>query len=181
MTELLRMPLDPLPVLICEALMALLFAHAAVVKFTDRSLFEQHLAAYGVPVRLVTPLAIALPGAEALVVLALLSPWRALGGVLAFALLLVYGMAMAWQRLQRRTLDCGCGGAPLPVSWWLVMRNVVLAALALLAAAPFAGRGLGFVDAAITAAAVALATLLYAAFNQVLRQFARLDTIAASR
>ena len=38
---------------------------------------------------------------------------------------------MAWHRAHGSRLDCGCGGEPLPVSWVLVARNGVLAALAL--------------------------------------------------
>jgi hypothetical protein len=46
---------------------------------------------------------------------------------------------MAFNLAQgRRLLDCGCGGAPLALSWSLVVRNAVLA----LAAVP-AALGLG--------------------------------------
>jgi hypothetical protein len=174
-------PIDPLWAAICVALTAALLLHAAAAKAGDLALFEQHLAAYGVPPRLLGSAARLLPAAEGLTVIALLSPWRGAGAALAAALLLLYAAAMAWQRLHGRVLDCGCGGAPLRVSWALVARNLVLAAIAAAAAVPVAQRGLGVADALVIAAAVVLGTLLYAAFNQVLRQGGALDPAALSR
>jgi hypothetical protein len=67
------------------------------------------------------------------------------------------------------------------VSWPLVGRNGVLAAVALASAMPVADRSLGLADALVIAAAVVLGALLYAAFSQVLRQFAANDPAAAPR
>lgn len=79
--------IDPLLVWIALACTATLFAHAAVAKLSDRTLFEQHLAAYGVPHGLL-PLAVWLiPLAEAATAVALLTPARAAGAALAAALL----------------------------------------------------------------------------------------------
>jgi hypothetical protein len=142
------MTLDPLLVWIAVACTATLFAHGGIAKLGDRALFEQHLAAYGVP--------------------------PALTGALAW-LLLLYAAAMAWHRKQGHALDCGCGGEPLPLSWALVLRNLVLAALALAAAAPMAARALGLADFLVIAAALVLGTLLHAALHQMLRHRARLS------
>ena len=160
---------DPLLVWIARACIAALFAHAAVAKLADRSLFEQHLAAYGVPHRVRPLLAWLLPVAEAAAALALLTPWRGLGAVSAAALLGLYAAAMAWHRARGRRLDCGCGGEPLPLSWTLVLRNVCLALLAAAAGATMAVRALGLGDFAVIAAALLLAALLHAALHQVLR------------
>lgn len=165
---------DPLLVWIAVACLATLFAHAAVTKAADALLVEQHLAAYGVPGALLTPAARLLPAAEGAAALLLLTPWRAAGAALAALLLLAYAAAMGWHRLHGRSLDCGCGGEPLPVSWALVGRNLLLAALALLAAAPMAPRAMAIGDFAVVAAAVLLGTLLYAALHQVLRHRAGL-------
>lgn len=162
-------PLDPLPAWIAAAALATLFAHAALAKFADRALLEQHLSVYGVPPALLPPATRALPLFEAGIAALLLSPWRTLGAALGAALLLAYAATMAWHRTRGHELDCGCGGEPLPVSWALVARNLVLAALALTATAPLAPRALGLADFAVLAAALPLAALLYAAFNQVLR------------
>jgi hypothetical protein len=173
--------MDPLWAAICVAWTAALLLHAAAAKAGDLALFEQHLTAYRVPPSLAWPMARALPAVEAVAVVLLLSPWRGAGALLAALLLLGYAAAMAWQRLQGRVLDCGCGGAPLPVSWALVARNGVLAAVALASAAPMVDRSLGMADGLVVAAAVVLGALLYAAFNQVLRQFAAVDPTAAPR
>lgn len=163
------MTLDPLLVWIAVACTATLFAHAAVAKAADRPLLEQHLAAYGVPLPLTPVLAWLVPAAEAVVALLLLTPWRAAGAAGAVALLLLYAAAMGWHRAQGHTLDCGCGGEPLPLSWALVLRNVCLALLAAAAGATMAVRALGLGDFAVIAAALLLATLLHAALHQVLR------------
>lgn len=165
--------MDPVVTWIAAACTATLLAHAALAKLADRALFEQHLAAFGVPMPLLMPLAWLLPLAEALAAALLLSPWQAAGAGLAAALLLLYAAAMARLRAAGRTPDCGCGGEPLPVSWALVLRNAALAALALLAAVPVAPRALTRADMALIAATLLLATLLYAAVHQVLRHRAR--------
>jgi len=170
-------PVDPLAAWIAAALIAALFAHAAIAKLADRARLEHHLAAYGVPQAAVAALAWALPLLEGVTAGLVLTPWRPVGAVAAAALLLAYAAVMAWQRAHGRVLDCGCGGAPLAVSWALVARNVLLAALAGLAAAPPAPRALGLADFIVVVAAVMLATLLHAACNEVLRhgQRARSD------
>jgi hypothetical protein len=164
---------DPLLVWIALACTATLLAHAALDKSVDRALFEQHLGAYGVPQALLGPAAVALPVLEALAALLLFTPWRAAGAALAAALLVLYGMAMAQALVRGRRLDCGCGGEPLAVSWALVARNALLAGCALLAGAPMASRPMGVGDFLVVAAALLLATLLYAALHQVLRHRAR--------
>lgn len=169
------MALDPLLVWIARACIATLLAHAALAKLADRSLFDAHLAAYGVPDGLRAMAVWALPLAEAALALALLSPWRDLAALGAAALLLLYGLAMAWHRAQGHALDCGCGGEPLPLSWALVVRNLLLAAVALAAGLPMLPRALGVGDFAVIAAALLLATLLHAALHQMLRHRARLS------
>jgi len=170
--------LDPLLVWIAAAGLAVLLAHAALTKLADRPLFEQHLAAYGLPPALTPVLAWALPLAEAALALALLSPARAVGAAGAAALLLAYAGAMAWHRAHGRALDCGCGGEPLPLSWALVLRNALLAAGAAVAAAPMGPRPMALGDFGVVAGAVLLGTLLYAAVHQVLRHRAHLVELA---
>ncbi len=166
--------MDPLILMIAAGCIAAVLLHAAVAKLGDRDAFAQHLAAYGVPDGLQPLLAWALPLAEGALALGLVTPWRPLAALGAAALLLLYGAAMGWHLSQGRVLDCGCGGEPLAQSWALVARNAVLATLAVVAAQPADlradGSGLGVGDFAVAAAAVLLAALIYAAFNQLLRQ-----------
>lgn len=161
--------LPPLPVWIAAAAIATLFAHAGLAKLGDRGLFEQHLAAYRIPASWLGAGVWLLPLAELATAVLLLTPLRGVGSTLAVGLLLAYASAMAWHRAHGRALDCGCGGEPLPVSWALVARNGVLAAIAALAGAEMAPGAMAIADFLVVVAAVLLATLLYAAFNQVLR------------
>ena len=65
--------IDPLLVWIALACTATLFAHAAVAKLSDRTLFAQHLAAYGLPHGLLPGAVWLIPLAEAATDVALLS------------------------------------------------------------------------------------------------------------
>lgn len=161
---------DPLLVWIPTAWLAALFAHAALSKLLDRPLFLQHLGAYRVPDRWLGLLQHGLPLAELAVAALLLSPWRSLGALGAAGLLATYAAAMATHLRAGRRLDCGCGGEPLPLSWALVGRNLGLMALAVAASLTPADRAMTLADHAVTAAAVLLGSLLWAAFHQVLRQ-----------
>jgi uncharacterized membrane protein YphA (DoxX/SURF4 family) len=173
--------LDPLPVWIARAGIATLFAQAALTKLADPALFEQHLAAYRVPLRVTAVTARAVPLVEAAAAALLLTPWRSAGALLAIALLLVYGAAMAWHHARGRVLDCGCGGEPLDVSWALVARNAVLAALAALAGAPVGERVMALADFGVVAGSVLLGCLLYAALHQVLRHRGRAARVRFGR
>jgi hypothetical protein len=161
--------IDPLLVWIALACIATLLAHAAAAKLADRALFEQHLAAYGVPHTLLGSAAFALPAFETVAALSLFTPWRPAGAALAVSLLVVYALAMARSLVRGKPLDCGCGGEPLTVSWALVARNALLTVVALVAGAAMTPRAMGVADFFVVAGALLLATLLYAALHQVLR------------
>jgi uncharacterized membrane protein YphA (DoxX/SURF4 family) len=168
--------IDPLPIWIAAAMVATLFAHAALAKMADLSLLEQHLSAYGLPQAILPIATRLLPIIELATAFMLLSPLRTQGAWLAATLLMAYTLVMGYHRWQRHELDCGCGGEPLAVSWALVLRNLVLVLVGLLAACPMGPRILGAADFALVAAAVVLAMLLYASFNQVLRHHTNLHT-----
>ena len=87
-------------------------------------------------------------------------------------LLLVYALAMGINLLRgRRDIDCGCGGAPMPLAPALVARNVVLAlAFGWAAHYPAGVRVPEELDASGIVAALAFAAcagVLYAAGNQL--------------
>lgn len=171
MTDLLN---SPLWVLITASALAVLFAHAALVKAADRELLIHHLAGYGMPVGVRSGLAYAVIALEGATAAALLSPWRSVGACLAAALLGLYALAMALQLMQRRVIDCGCGGQALPVSWVLVVRNGVLMVLAWVASQTTDMRDLVWIDFWVVMAAVLLMVVLYTAIHQVLMQQALL-------
>jgi hypothetical protein len=85
----------------------------------------------------------------------------------------LYALAMAWQLMQKRVLDCGCGAQALPVSAWLVGRNMLLMAWAGLASQAnqvSQGGTWMWADVAVIVAAVLLLVVLYGAAHQVLWQ-----------
>jgi hypothetical protein len=95
---------------------------------------------------------------------------RAIGSAMALALLVTFAVAIAVNLVRgRRDIDCGCGGlgGTQSLSWWLVLRNAVLALLALAGAAEGTTRSLTWLDI-FTALAATLALLaLYVSFNQL--------------
>jgi uncharacterized membrane protein YphA (DoxX/SURF4 family) len=126
-----------------RSMIALVFLAAALGKLRHRSEFEGVLANYRLlPALLVAPAALALPPFElavgALLLLGMAQPWPEAG---AAALLLLFAAAMVVNlRRGRRHIDCGCFQSALKqtLSWRLVLRNLVLAAVvaASLAAEP---------------------------------------------
>ena len=164
--------MDPVVDATLRTALALLFAVAAVHKLRDVRRFRATLAEYRV-----LP-AGAVPAAAALVVAAecgvagglavpALAPAALVG---AAALLLLYAAAVGVNlRRGRLELDCGCAGpaARRPIGGSLVVRNVVVAAVALAALAPVRARPLGWLDAITVAAATAALAGLYAAVDRM--------------
>jgi hypothetical protein len=161
---------NPLWAWIAATSLAVLFAHACGVKASDRELLIHHLAGYGVPTGLRKSLAHGVMALEGLTAACLLSPWRKVGALGAAVLLGIYALAMILQLLQKRVIDCGCGGQALPVSWWLVGRNVLLMAWALKASQASGFQERAWVDWGVVMAAVLLLMVLYSAAHQVLLQ-----------
>ncbi|MBR9808458.1 MAG: hypothetical protein GYB49_14670 [Alphaproteobacteria bacterium] len=112
--------------------LALLFLRAALHKLGDRYRFQGILADYGlVPEKALSFIAFAAPTLElATTVMLIIPSVRLVGAVLAASLLAGYAIAIAVNLARGHHLvDCGCGGAPEPISWKLVVRNAVLVGL----------------------------------------------------
>ena len=145
------------------------FAAAVVHKLGNRLEFRGVLEQYRILptplVSLAVPAVILLEGAACLALA--VPPWRALGAWLAGGLLLAYSAAIGLNlHVRGRTeLDCGCGGTPIPLSGWLLLRNALLLALAPLAALPAAADGAAL---ALAAAVTLFFWLAYGAGNQLL-------------
>lgn len=106
---------------------------------------------------------------------------RAAGALGALSILLVASAGMAINLLRGHThVDCGCGGlahATTGLTWWLVVRNGLLAGLALivLGHARLASRDLGWLDG-VTFFGLTLALLgLYLVFNQLIASHLRMQ------
>lgn len=126
--------MEPFLGLLVRVALAALLAAAGIGKLRDRRRFDGTVLDYRLlPPRLALRLAAPLPWVELALGVGLLAGVRQAG--LAAALLFgVYGVAMAVNLARgRRLIDCGCGDEPQRLNGWLVLRNVLLAAAALLA------------------------------------------------
>lgn len=162
------MLLEPLLSAVLTSAVALLFLGALVHKLRDWPGFVAVLGAYRLmPRAAVAALAPAVALAETAVVIGSFVPAThaaALG--LAALLLGAYALAMAANLARGRVLlDCGCGGfgQRQRLAWWMVRRNVLLVALALLASRPAAPGALGLPELFVIASATAAAAGLYLA------------------
>jgi len=146
----------------------LVFLLAAAQKASHWRILSGVIANYRLlPRQMVAPAASLLPPVEMIAAILLLSalamPWAAL---VSIALLAVFAAAMAVNLLRGRgTIDCGCGQSFLTqtLSWTLVARNAVLAALLLPSLVPTGPLAL---SAALTGVGAGLAFfLLYLLLN----------------
>jgi hypothetical protein len=163
--------MDPVIDATVRTALALLFLAAATHKIRDPARFRATVADY----RLLSP-ALVTVGAVILVlsevaVAVALAIARAWGLAGAAALLALYAAAVAINLARgRRHLDCGCTGPALrrPISGWLVLRNLVLVAIALADLAPVATRSLVWIDRLTVVAATATFAACWMAADRLL-------------
>jgi uncharacterized membrane protein YphA (DoxX/SURF4 family) len=118
--------------------LASVFFLAGASKLPRRDEFEHAVRSYGVlPDSLPGPVATWLPRLEVVCALLLAAGLglRPVAVALA-ALLVVFSFAVAVNLLRGRELDCGCFGfiTPRRITWLTVVRNLVLAGMAVVAA-----------------------------------------------
>lgn len=179
----LLLPLDPLVVAAAIGLTVLVFLRALMHKASDFEGFRQSVTDYRLlPDGLAGVAAIGLGVAEAAVVLGLLWPdARSLAAIGAIGLLAVYAGGMAVNLLRGRTsIDCGCGGPGQAISWTLVARNAVLAAVAGLVLLPVAPRALGLIDMVALPVMVLTTWLVLLVVEQLARTFAHIRFLRES-
>lgn len=133
--------MDPVFKIVVILCLSVLFVSAAAHKLQNRALFLDQLEAYGlVPGPLIRPSAFALALVELALAAALLVPFMAELALYGAALmLLLYGLVMELAMWRGRgNIACGCSGAEgsASISNGLVLRNLVLAILAILATLP---------------------------------------------
>ena len=155
-----------------------LFAASAAHKATGFAEFAGVLRNYRIaPDAMVTPLAFLAIVIEAALALGLLAPSvRAIAAIGSAGLLSAYGLAMAVNIARGRVdIDCGCsfGASSDRLAWSLVIRNGVLALIAILVASPTAARSLGWTDFAFSALFVATAAAFYLTFEALRANWAR--------
>lgn len=179
---------DPLFVLTVRASIALLFASALVHKIQSFEEFEgsfsNYLQGMGIRrrrwVRQAAGLVILIEGLT--VILCLWPTWNHFAGLLSALVLLSYAAAMGVNLARGHALpDCGCswGKMPQQVGMPLVVRNLILAGVALSMTVPTTGRSIGALDMLSALFALIVAATAYAAINQLmaLTTLARGDAI----
>jgi putative oxidoreductase len=114
-------------------LLAGLFLYAAGTKVPDMGAFAESLANYRIfPAAIVSPVAAMVVGVEITAALALLfRPWARAGALVLAALLAGFTVGLASTLARGIDIACGCFGESAPATWWTVLRDVVLLALAL--------------------------------------------------
>jgi uncharacterized membrane protein YphA (DoxX/SURF4 family) len=149
-----------------RVLLAVVFIIAGVAKLRDRPGTLRALAGFGVPARLRRVAAIALPLAELGTAVALLFPASARwGGVAALFLLVAFCAGISYALHQGRTPDCNCFGQlhSAPAGRGTLLRNVALAAPAILVVAEGPGPSISAWVADRTAAELVAITVSLAA------------------
>lgn len=175
--ELSALAADPVIVGTLIGALALVMFAAAWHKFSAPDTFAGALAAYRLlPQQTVDVVARALPVLEVLIGACILLPATRTPALIALtALVLLYATAIGCNLVRgRHDIDCGCGGENHPLSWGLVLRNLVLAAAALIASRPAVERNLGWIDALTLVLGVLSFYALYVMADELLRQASRL-------
>lgn len=163
---------------------AALFAWAAVHKLRSREVFAATLGEYRLlPRGLVGLAAVGIGALELSAAACLLWPaTRAIGGAAGATLFVTYAVAIAINLARgRHDLDCGCGLQPRAIGAWMVVRNVVIAALLALLLLPGSGRALGIADFATIGAALIVAALLYASLELLMGRAVPRDLFSPER
>ena len=174
--------IDPVIELSIRFALAFLFAAAAWHKVSDRVRFGAVVRAYDLlPSGRVASAARLLPLLEASIAIGLLyPPSQEAAAIAAMPLLVLYTTAISVNLARgRREIDCGCFAvsARVPLSSWLVLRNVILIVTACALLMPVRTRTLIWVDGLTVVTALTTMSLLWAAGQRlaqtgpVLRRF----------
>lgn len=168
---------DPVAASAVAGCIALILFAAAWHKFSEPDIFAGALDAYQLlPSIGVMPIARLLPFVEVVIAVIVLIPATRHGGLVAFAwLIAIYGIAIAINLARGRPqIDCGCGGDVHLLSWGLVVRNALLAGIALAMSGPSVDRTYEWLDAVTLVVGVLALYGSYLTFDELLRQFGRI-------
>jgi Methylamine utilisation protein MauE len=166
------MALDPAIGWTVVLVLAGVFGAAALAKLRALDAFVGVVHNYRlVPEPLERPIAYALPVFELAIAVAVLAPATRVPAASAAAILLaLFAGAMAINLGRgRRDIDCGCFATVLRqhLSWPLVLRNLLLATLALLVVPELGVRSLGWLDFVTIGCASTALVLVYAAASRL--------------
>jgi hypothetical protein len=156
---------------VATGLVCLVLARALLHKLTSRAEFAATLAEYHIlPARWSAAATVVIALLEGIAILAIIAPAsRQQGAILAATLFVSYSIAMAANLLRGRDqIDCGCGGAGQPLSWFLVGRNLLLVAGCACIVTCDMPAMLGVAECAAAAGLVPLLWLLLVLFDRIL-------------
>lgn len=175
--------IDPLIPHIVAVGFGFMWLGAALHKFAARQSFRAVLEDYRLlPAASLGSLAWLLPAVESTLAAAWLFGLVPVITIAATsALLAAYAAAIGINlRRGRAYIGCGCGLSPgaddQPLSWMLVLRNLLLLAVALVGLLPQAERSLGIADHAVLVLALLVTVLLHTAVKQLLRNRSALQS-----
>lgn len=163
---------DPTLTWVARLVLALVLGWAAVAKLRSLEEFVGVVGNYRLLLEfLVRPVAYLLPPVELVLAVGLIVPaTQTPAAVATAALLVVFALAMIVNIKRGRTqIDCGCFASSLKqyLSWTLVARNLVLVALAALAAVPAGGRMVTWLDLATMVLATVAIAIVYATISRL--------------
>jgi hypothetical protein len=174
--------IDPLISKIIAIGFCLLLLGAAGHKLSARESFRGVLEGYRLfPAIALRPLSLLVPFIELALGAAWLFPTvRSVTAVGTAVLLATYGTAITINLLRGRAyIDCGCGFSSAtddhPLSWTLVVRNLMLLSCALPTLLPQAQRSLRAADYLVLVLALAVILLLHGAVSQLLKNRAAMS------
>ncbi len=131
--------------LIARVALAITFAISAVAKIRDADGARQAVRDFGVPAGVAPLVATSLAPLELASALLLLTTDLGVtaGGLLALGLLAAFTVGIVTNLLRGKRVDCHCFGAmsTKPLSWWSVVRNSVMMALAVVVLAGGTAQG----------------------------------------
>jgi hypothetical protein len=163
--------IDPVLQWLVALAFAALFGSAAFSKLRESAVFIATLEDYRlVPRKMSGLVGVLIISLECAVAAGLLWPaTRATSGLIGAGLMLIYGSAIAVHLIRgRREIDCGCSLQRRPIARWMVVRNLIFAAMLSALTLGIAERPLGIGDAATITAGVFVLALLYVSFDLLL-------------
>lgn len=178
--------IDPVIELTIRLGLTLLFAAAAWHKLSDRVRFVGTLRAYRLlPAWWLAPTAWVFPGLEVGIVIGLLYPPANEAAVFAAVPLLSLYTFAIWQNLtpDGRKIDCGCfaSSASVPLSGWLIARNVVLMLAACVLVMPIRARTLIWIDRLTIVTALSTLWILWTAGQRLASTGPALQRLGGAR
>ena len=153
--------------------LAIVFAASAVIKFVDFSEFRGALENYRiVPEGLSLPAAMLVPISELACAIGLLVPrYHVTAAMLLIFLLAIFSAAIGINMMRGRLyIDCGCFGPMLrqPLSYWLLIRNIILMLLGAVVMLANDARAMTTLDVVTITLGASTLVILYAASNYLL-------------